>query len=257
MAKKAEKEEVKPINPSVDFGQFGATGFENVTQADLGIPFLMIVQKMSPEVDKESPKYIPGLEPGMIINSLNKAVYGGKGEPFVFTPYSYHRMWVEWKPRTNGGGLVKAHPTDAILAETTKGPKGEDMLRNGNIIVNTAYLFGAVLETSTEPLAEPIHAVLSFTSTQLKKARGWLSHMQALRLDIGGNRVTPPMFAYRWKLSTTPESNDKGTWYGWKIEIGEIHTDGNLVKLLAAETKKNSDVRQLQIAASGPTDDTI
>lgn len=248
MAKK--EEQTKPSEQPIDFSQFGSSGFENITQNDLGIPFLTILQKGSPEVDPENAKFVKGLSMGMIINNISKEVYGGKGEPFIFTPYGYQRMYVEWKPRAAGGGVVKAHLDDSILRQTKKNDKGQDVLPNGNTVVNTAYFFGQVLGSSKETFAEGVNVAIGFSSTQLKKARVWLNMMQAIKLDVNGKIVTPPMYAYKWLLSSVPESNEKGSWYGWKIENGGPHTVLNTVKELAHWCDKTKETRVLSIEAS-------
>ena len=32
-----------------------------------------------------------------------------------------------------------------------------------------------------------------------------------------GESVEAPMFAYTYRLTTTTQSNDKGSWYGWSV----------------------------------------
>jgi hypothetical protein len=264
MAKKAEQpaaqnEDLKSQQqapPPIDFGQFSASGFENITQNDLGIPFLVILQKGSPEVDKENPKYVKGLEQRDIVNSISKVKLGDKLSPLTFTPHGYQRLWVEWKPRTSGGGMVVAHATDAILRETTKNDKGQDVLRNGNIISTTGYMFGYVFDVGGVPLPEPMPAVIGFASTQLKACRTWLNWMQSLRITTStGEQKTPPMYAYKWLLSTTPQSNPKGSWYGWKIDIGEMHNSLDTVKLLAGEAKKGLTARAGLIGGPAPDEE--
>jgi hypothetical protein len=39
---------------------------------------------------------------------------------------------------------------------------------------------------------------------------------------------TPPMFSHIYKLTTIPQSNDQGSWYGWKVELVEELTDASL-----------------------------
>ena len=30
---------------------------------------------------------------------------------------------------------------------------------------------------------------------------------------------TPPSYSHLYQLTTVPEKNDKGSWYGWKIDL--------------------------------------
>ena len=65
---------------------------------------------------------------------------------------------------------------------------------------------------------EPQQAVLAFTSTQLGVARKWLTMMRMARVQNSkGQSVEAPMFAYTYRLTTTTQSNDKGTWNSFSI----------------------------------------
>jgi hypothetical protein len=217
MSKKVVKEEDVP--EFLDFTDQEMMGFENVTPDDLGIPFLMIIQNNSPERDKTSTKFIKGCDQGMIINTISRQIVGGEGEAVMFIPCSYQKMYVEWRPRTSGGGFVASHKDAAILSKTHRDDMGKDVLDSGNIVVPTAYMFG--LRIINEDTMDFEKVVISFTSTQLKKARQWLSTMMSIRLPAkAGGLYTPPMFSTKYLLSTCNEKNEKGSWFGWKIERG-------------------------------------
>lgn len=205
-----KKKKEKPI----DFSEDSGAGFEGVTQEDLGIPFLTVLQKLSPELDEDSPKYNKDLEAGAIINSVTGIAYGGRGEPVEFIPCVYQKMYVEWQPREKGGGFIRSHQDIAILSGTQRNELGKDVLDSGNIIVTTAYIYGFVIDDENEL----IRCVISLTSTQLKKARQWLGVMMSIKLDGPDGKFTPPMYSHKYNLSTVPEENEKGKWFGWKIE---------------------------------------
>ena len=205
----------KKKNGPNPFEEDAGLGFESVEQSDLGIPFLNIAQALSPEVDEEHAKYIEGCKPGMIFNSLTRQVLGGRGEPVLFVPCSFNKAWVEWAPRESGGGFIRQHLSADILAECQRNDKNQDVLESGNVIVTTAYIGGLIIDDE----GETSPAVISFTSTQLKKARQWLSVMMSLKLDGSQGRFTPPMYSHKYNLSTVPEENANGKWYGWKVEI--------------------------------------
>jgi hypothetical protein len=61
-------------------------------------------------------------------------------------------------------------------------------------------------------------------STQLKVSRNWNSMLSSLRLKgKSGNLYQPPAFSHIYNLATTQMSNDKGTWFGWKVnKVGPI-----------------------------------
>lgn len=220
MAKQTKSAET---NTGIDWSSYDTTGFEQVDQSDLGIPYLEIVQKGSPEFDTDHPdhatKKLPNAQVGMIFNTLTREVLydPSKDAPITVVPVTYDRVFNEWRPRESGGGFVGTHTDQAILAKCKKNEKGMDVLPNGNIIVNTAFVCVLIIHEG----GEPEKAVISFRSTQLKKARMWLNLMMAQK--IPGTSRPKPMFSQKYALSSTAEKNEKGSWRGWKIDhLGEV-----------------------------------
>lgn len=250
-----EEQEVQPTEDgdSYDWSSTGVTGMESMKSEDLGIPFLQIVQKGSPEVDKSHKDYqtkrIAGVEVGHIINSVTRQIIGGE-EPVIFVPCYYQRAFVEWKARDTGGGYIRQHPSDAILAQCTRGEDNRDYLPNGNVIVTTAYFFG--LHVTEEGVTQ---CVISMTSTELKKARMWLNMATQLKLQGPNGKFTPPLFSHSYALTTTPENNAKGSWMGWHIELHSQLTN-RLVIDKAVESAKlmASNKRPLLSAPSSAAD---
>jgi len=227
-----------------DFSNDAGVGFENVKRDDLSIPFLVILQDGSPQVKKTHPNYatqgIRGATAGHIINTLTKQIYNPEIETdkVSFVPCFYQKLFVEWKSRDSGGGIVKSHPDDRLLGNTKKNDKKQDVLPNGNILTTTAYFFGFVIIND-----EPIQCVIGLSSTQLKKARQWLSIATSIKFDGPQGKFTPPLFAHSYLLSTVPENNDQGSWYGWKIEMEGRNTDPVLIdeaRMVAVQSRDSA-----------------
>ena len=251
----AAKEEPKTNTATVqpyDWSQAESTGFENVSQRDLGIPFLTILQSNSPQVNRADKNYatkkIDGAQAGDIINTVTNSVVCAVDDetPLEFIPCSYERLFVEWKPRNEGGGFVKAHRDERILGECTRDENNKDVLKNGNLIVNTAYFYGIALIDG-----EKVQAVIGFSSTQLKKARQWLQRMQSIKFDGPKGRFTPPMFSHAYGLTSVVESNADGSWFGWKIEMVRALQDAALIGEAAQVAKLATQASQKAIAAAG------
>lgn len=238
----------KEADNTMDWTQYGeASGLENVSSEDLGIPFLEIVQKGSPEFDsthaKHSEKKIEGCKPGDLFDSLAREVIP---QPIMFVPCLYQKLYVEWKPRGSGGGIAKTHSSPEILTECRRNDKNQDVLRNGNIIVTTAYFFGLKLNGTHKP------AIISLTSTQLKKAKLWLNIATAIKVETPKGMITPPLFSHKYALTTGPESNVKGSWFGWKIECAGMLEDPALIAD-AADLKAQFTRRQA-LLLEGPSE---
>ena len=64
----------------------------------------------------------------------------------------------------------------------------------------------------------PSRCIITMTSTQLKKARRWVSQMKSMtarRED--GSIYTLPAMSHVWAMRSIQEKNDKGAWFGWDI----------------------------------------
>jgi hypothetical protein len=243
----------QPIGPDIDWSAMGVTGVENVGTQDLGIPFLAIIQKGSPQFDKSDKNYaakkIEGCNIGDIFNNIsNTVVYRHGEDPMVFIPCYYQRLLMEWKPRNAGGGVVMAHNDPSILNQTKRNDKKQDVLPNGNIIADTAYFFGK-LQTEEGYAA----CVIGMTSTQLKKARAWLNLALGIKVPgANGARYTPPLFSHKYGISTVPENNDQGSWMGWRIElIGPVETKELAIDL--AEYSKQIHAGKQRMALPAPS----
>lgn len=205
---KKEKQEIMAKDFETDSGM----GFEKADKDAYAIPFLQILQDLSPQVKKKNAAYVDGAEPGMIYNSVTEKIYDGE-EGILLVPVSYHRNYIEWVPRSSGGGFVAAHdiePDDMEWIDDEAGVRC--MLPNGNEITDTRNHY-IVLVDELEP------ALICMTKTQIKKSRKWMSQMQALKFKGSkGKLFTPPMFASVFKATAVLERKDQNEWYGWKFE---------------------------------------
>jgi hypothetical protein len=227
VAKKTKSTEVAERGSSEiaqkEFDQFEGAGLENVGAADLLVPRISILQALSPQLNTKKTEYIEGAQQGDICDV-------GVGEKFsdgiLFLPVYYRKDYLEWSPRASGKGLVSIHSSPAILDETTRDDKNKPVLPNGNYISETAQFFGFNLT------AEGRQSFLPMASTQLKKARQWLTLATGEKLSrADGSSFQPPLFYRTYMLTTAEESNAEGDWFGWKIERGltlpELEAEGH------------------------------
>ncbi len=74
-----------------------------------------------------------------------------------------------------------------------------------------------------------------------------------------GISFQPPRFSHVYKLSTSSEKNDKGSWHGWNIElVGEVK-DANVYRSAKAFHESiasgNVTVKHEQETSTGRTDE--
>lgn len=205
------------------------TGFENVTSRDLLIPRMTILQGLSPQVTQGKSEYDKDAKVGMIYDVGLKQ---GFPEGIQIIPVHYSKAFLEWAPRSSGKGLVQIHEDESILDRTERDEKNRSVLPNGNYIAETSQFF--VLNLT----ADGRKSFIPLSSTQLKKARFLLTLAQSERITRqDGSSFTPPLFYRSYNLTTVPESNNEGTWMGWKIERGPAVTELDNWKSLVEEIK--------------------
>jgi hypothetical protein len=227
-AKHALKEEAKPAVPAVvtnnlpavssdddDFSGLAGQGLENVTPTDLLIPRLAIIQGLSPQLNRSKAEYIPGAEQGVIFDVGTAELFR---DGVLFIPVYYRKDYLEWAPRSSGKGLVTIHSDAAILDQcSTDNERKQPLLPNGNLIQETAQFYGLNLTVDSDGRM----SFLPMSSTQLKKAKKWLTLATGEKLKrADGSTFVPPLFYRSYFLTAAGESNAQGDWFGWSIARG-------------------------------------
>ena len=192
------------------FEEDSGSGFEEVTSSDIQIPFIRIIQALSPQLKKTDPGFIQGASQGDIFNTVTKKFWTGE-EGIEVIPIYYQLKLLEFIPRSQGGGFVgelkSASPEVQKAVRDTD--TGLELLENGNELVRTAQHYIKVIHE--EGTLE--NAIVDMKKTQLKKSRGWNSIMMMQKTK----GITLPSFSSIYKLSSVEDGNDKGSWHSWSI----------------------------------------
>lgn len=214
MSELATKE--NPLAVVNDYGDMQGKGLENLTPDEVALPFLNILQALSPEVTKGHKSYVESAVAGRFFNNVTKETYPENG--LIFQPVSVRHEWVEWKPRDQGGGRVGTHARDSDVitkAQSQSQQFGKYKTDNGNDLVETIYLLGFIHRSADldEQLAlgpgEPV--IISFSSTKIKP-------FKQIMYRISTFQGRPPLFAHRLKLDTFLDQNKKGqNYFNFKI----------------------------------------
>jgi hypothetical protein len=217
---KHEEEPTALTTAVYDAEDYGA-GFEDFGQDDIAIPFLNVLQKGSPAVDEDNASFIKGAKAGMIMNSVTSRLYDKETGVVVIPVHRIHQ-YIEWIPRSEGGGFVAAHEVDSPVVTTAKqeagGGFGDLETPEGNELKETFNVF--VLVVGEDGDFET--AILPFSSTQIRAYKKWMTTCRSIILrDADGRRFPAPMFAHQFRIRTKFQENNKGTWYG--MDIGFAH----------------------------------
>ena len=223
-------------------------GFEEVTSSDVQIPFIRVIQALSPQIKKSDPAYIKGAEQGGIFNTVTKKFWSGDDGVLVI-PVHFQKKLLEFVPRSEGGGFVgELDPKN--LPKVVK-ENGMEMLENGNELVRTAQHYVKIVHDD----GTLENAIVDMKKTQLKKSREWVSIMGMFKYpkEAGQNLVGKTMDSWynMFRLTTVEESNDKGSWYTWKI-VHEKQVDK--IEYVNESKSLHSSLSSGELTALPPTD---
>ena len=209
-------------------------------QSDNLIPLIYVLQGQSPQVNKRGPDFIEGAEPGDIWlrNSPKPIVKGEVG--FYFQSCFFSKDWVEWVPRTKGGGYAGRHdqrPDDAVEKPDPENPAKMKWTRpNGNHVIETRYHAGL----GHMPDGGRLPYVIPISSTGHTVSRGWMFSLNSKQVGD----VTAPAFASLWHITTKQKSNAAGDWFSMNVvDAGWVsEADYDLGSALAAAFESGAKV---------------
>lgn len=219
-------------------------GFEGAGQDAYAIPFLQVLQKMSPICDEDNPKYVKGAKSGMIYNTVTGKLYDVKestdpdstSTPLVIVQAAYKHSFIRWGSRDGDQGGFKGEITpeemDAVIARGevenidgklfVKNADGTVDVKKSDYYADTRSHFVVAIDTET---GEAMNAILSLASTQIKSSKMLMTSLQNKKVKIGDRIGTPATYANRVLLTTSVQSNDKGTWSTAKFALDGLVTD--------------------------------
>ena len=218
-------------------------GLENITTDDMQIPFIRIIQALSPQLQKDDPLYIKGAEQGDIFNTVSQEVYKAD-EGVVVVPAFFEKKFLEFQLRSSGGGFVRElSPDDKDITMTSREGTIE-MLPNGNELVRTHQHL--VIAQSADGTIAP--SVLDMKKTQLKVSRRWNTLKNSARLPSG---ALMPIYGTAWQLTTVLEANDQGKWFNYKLDrINDITPEIEKMMLEARNMYQGVSKGEVKMAAA-------
>lgn len=228
--KAAAEQAVTTAADNFDMSDYAGAGTDAMSGADVAIPFLKVLQPLSPELDESDGKYIEEAKQGQLYNSVTGKLYDGK-TGLLFIPCYFERKLLRWGARKAGGGF-KGEVSEADAAQqrdagTLVSFEGRDYyMKDGKVdkemcdrLADNRLHYGLILdEEDTEGL--PSRVLMSLASTQIKKSKLFNAMMRERTIRTGDGRLAiAPTFGYAYRITTVKESNDQGSWYGVSIAL--------------------------------------
>jgi hypothetical protein len=237
------------VVPAADYGADAGVGFENQTRADISIPFLTVLQALSPQITS-----MEAAKPGMLFNTVTDELVDGKTGR-VFVPATTKHQYVEWVPREKGGGFVAAHEADSeVVKQAMAGSKdfGKYTTPNGNQLQETFYIYGMLLDEADQP-AEM--AVIGFTSTKIGVYRRWNTKVNMFTLpQPDGRKVRPPLFAHKVRITTVKEKNNKGEFFNFELQPANGSVAASLLPPGHAALEAAKQLRDMIVSGTAKAD---
>lgn len=264
MSKDVDLKKGQQVGQVLDFSSDAGAGMEGADKASFAIPFITVLQGLSPQCEPVKDGGVEGAKPGLFINTITNELY----EEVLVVPCAYNRRFLRWAPRSSGGGFKgEYNPVDVETGNL-----------QGLTIVNGSYLMDVPAgATNThdaqgaplyDHLADTrnhfvlvktkagnwVQALVSLTSSQIKKSKRWMSRIQGVEMrDANGKAFVPPSFSHIYKLTSVKEENAKGKWYGVEIDIVEPVSDP---ELYANAKKFNQAVNAGAVEVAPPVNET-
>jgi hypothetical protein len=216
------KKDQAQMIPFEGFEADAGQGLENVTAADVLTPYLTLLQKGSPQVDVDSSERIEGAAAGMFFNNVTQEVLNKDGKGILVTPAFFEKIYTEWVDRAKGGGLKGYHLPDSevvvkAIKDNNNSKIGKLITPEGTFLVESFRFFVVAVDLEAGSF---FPAIMSFSSTQIKAAKGWLSKAKSMTLKkADGSAYLPSTYSRLWRLTSIAQQNDSGTWRGWKIDF--------------------------------------
>ena len=194
------------VSTEVDYSGYSGSGFENQDNSDIQVPFLRILQSLSPEVKPVEKGGIEGAQVGRLFNTVTQECY----DEVMFVPAVTRHVYNEWIPMTEGGGFVGSYEvTDKFVHDALADSKAADLpfgtvkTADGHDLVETFDLYGILVAENNEPMP----CIISFTSSKIKVYRKWMSAIRMFVLPTPTGKVKPDLFAHLVRVSTQEETN--------------------------------------------------
>lgn len=224
-----------PDGMDEDWGHYGGAGTSERSD-DSVIPFLKLLQDMSPEGQSRHEKYVEGAMVGALLNTATKRIWlpehrDKEGqhpeEPCIVLPVMFQREICAWRPRELGGGLTGKYPiTKSTVEETMKhlggeyvkdprDQKGQKMkwVLGDDDLIDTRYQFAVTLDGPELNEVSPV--VMSFSSTGHQAARAWM----ALQRQPMPGRGIPPAWFRTYIAHRATRQNSQGNWFVLDMQL--------------------------------------
>jgi hypothetical protein len=226
---KAPQESAAPPAELMEYADQQTGRGVSTSSEDRLVPLLYVLQKGSPQVDRDDKRYIPGAEQGDFwLRNAPSGLEIIKGKDGMLTQSCWFYKDVgEWLPRLEGGGGGQGFrgrhnvPKPEMVPGARKHDDGKqfhwtnasgehDLVETRNHAVLIYHPSGRVFPY-----------LIPFTSTGHSSSRSWMTKINDQVIQSGSKKGEVwDSYARLYKLTTERRENDKGVWYTIVVDEG-------------------------------------
>lgn len=209
------------------FEAYAGAGMEQVDTSDIIIPRVGVLQALSPQLQKSKPEYIKGAKAGQFVNTA----LGTASDECKLIPVYYTKTWIEWRPRSEGGGIVRVFDNEDEAYDGIEQDDDGKWMRDDNEVKETRTFYCIDV---TDP-SNPQKVFLPLASSSLRDGRRWITMLKSEFLTGKNGRFNAPIFYRSWNVTPLEKSNDQGEWFGYSFTADapslDIDPTGALVQM--------------------------
>lgn len=200
-----------------DYEADAGTGFENQTSEDVGIPYLVLMQPMSPEVSAEGSVVKPGFW-------VNRGTNEFTGEGVEFIPSYTRHVYREWNSKEpSGAAPVGDHAIDSPLITRVRAeqPFGDYTHPDNpeHPLVETFEVFGVQVTKEGGGVA----CVITFSSTHIKAYKDFMLKARSIIMTLpNGRKINPPLFAHVYRLGSKRVEKKPHVWWVPEVRFADL-----------------------------------
>jgi len=237
-----------------DFGEDSGAGFEDMSVKEQLIPFITILQGLSPQVDRSRAEYVEGAQMGMLFETASQELYDVKannpesGLPFI--PCWREETYTEWVPRNDvtfpksgkvirggsaGNGFRGVHKPDEPAVQAAMREAQQEFGRswefrplpfynedqNEDTVLLHQFNVGIVYGWPELDEMSAQRAMIAFVSTKIPVYQQFMTTARKIRYmnPSTGKMTEPAFYSHRWKLGVVTQENAKGKFFNYRVGL--------------------------------------
>ena len=239
-----------------DWDDDAGKGLEGFSAQEQLIPFITVLQGLSPQLNPNKPEYVEGAQMGMLFDTATKEVLGNQ---LKIVPVWRDHQYTEWVPRNDvtypdgrvirgnsGGngfrgihGTLPSSPAGRALSEavTKYGQSAQfrpipfkNVETGEDTVLIDQWNLGVIYGYPDLTAETASRAMIAFTSTKIKAYKEFGTILSKIRYPSTrrpGVMLEPPLWAHVWILGVVSQSNNKGEFYNFTLRLNKGPKDPN------------------------------